>query len=50
MFDGFVDAIDFSRDGEIGRGLLVFGGVEDFVNVGDAAEAGDLGFGNVLEN
>lgn len=50
LFDGFVDTIDFSRDGEIGRGLLVFGGVEDFVDVGDAAEAGDLSFGNVLEN
>ena len=50
LLDGVVHAVDFAGDAEVGRGLLMGGGVEDFVDVGSAAQAGDCGFGDVLRS
>ena len=41
LLNGFVDAIAFAADLEFGCGLLMFAGVEDFIDVGCASEAID---------
>lgn len=48
LLNRLVDAVDFAGDAEVGGRLLVFGCVEDFVDVGGAAEARDGGAGDVL--
>jgi hypothetical protein len=48
--EGLVDAVDGAFDAEVVALGVVLGGVEDFVCVSDAGEAGDLDFGDVLKN
>lgn len=48
LLDRLVDAIDFASDGHRWVCLLVFRGVEDFVDVGGAAEAVDCYFRDIL--
>lgn len=50
LLDGLVHAVDFAGDGDGGVRLSLFGRVEDFVDIGRAAEAGDGGFGDILQS
>jgi hypothetical protein len=48
LLDGLVDAVGLAGDLDGRVGLRVFGGVEDLVGVGCAAETVDLDLGDVL--
>lgn len=49
LLEAFVDTVDLAFEAEFVAWGVVFGGVEDFVDVSETCEAGDLDFGDVLE-
>jgi hypothetical protein len=48
LSEGLVDAVDGAFDAEVVALGVVFGGVEDLVDVSDARQASDLDLGDVL--